>query len=153
MRLQIIPKEKIVISTTKTNEEINASLFKVFGQQADEVTKFKSNSNNFVIQRTLRIKSLFKIVANGTIIIGSEKNFIRIEITALDTYLKRLAFLWYALNGLLLLGLMYLIFINGFSTLFIFLPLLLVLIGYGLTTAALQGAMDQIIKDITKEVK
>ncbi len=153
MRFQIIPKEKIVISTTKTNEEINASLVKVFGQESDEVTKFKSNSNNFVIHKTLRFKSLLKIVANGTIIIGSEKNFIRIEITALDNYFKLIAFLWYGLNGLLFLYLIYMVFINGYSTLFIFLPIVLILVGYRFTTVALQGAMDRIIKDITREVK
>jgi hypothetical protein len=150
---QIIPKEKVVISTTKTNEEINASLAKVFGQQTDEVTKFRSNSNNFVIQRTLRLKSLLKVVANGTIIIGTEKNFIRIEMTASETELKPVALLWYGFNTLFFFFIIYMAFVEGFSLFFILLPVLLIYLGYRLTTMALQGAMDGIIKDITREVK
>ena len=152
MEFQLIRKRKIVINTTKSNEEINASLVKVFGHQKNGFTKFLGNSNKFLIQKTLRYNILSTIVANGTIIIGVEKNFIRLEISAPDTYLKLFALVWYGLNILMFLFLIGFTFVNGSFTPFIFLPILLIFIGYGLTTATLQLAMNKIIKEVKKAV-
>ena len=153
MKLKIIPKENITISTTKTNEEIVAILAKRFEHSNRGNTKFAYASNGFAIERTLQNSSGTYLVANATILNGTKINFIRLDITAKDTSLIFFTIFWYTINLSIFLLLVYLSIVNQEFEFSIFIPLLFIFLGYGFTTAMVQGGMDELIGEVKDAVK
>ena len=92
------------------------------------------------------------IIANGFIYNATE-NIIRIEVLAKDSYLFYFTLCWYLVN--LLIGAFMIIFfiLEETFSYFILLPFGFIFIGYGLTTATLQSAMDEMIREIRAAVK
>jgi len=151
MKFQIIPKQQIVlIYTKKSNDDICSSLEKKIGKKNG--TRFLNASKNFVIERTLGNSSGSTIIANGSIFNGTE-NIIRIEVLAKDTYLFFFAICWYLINVLIASFMIIFFILEETFSFFILLPLVFIFIGYGLTTAVLQGAMDEMIGEIKEAVK
>jgi hypothetical protein len=151
MRLQIIPREQtVLIPTKKSNDQISSSLMKLFGNKRS--VKLMTGHADFVIERTLWNSNRSLIVGSGHIE-NANGNTVRLKVIAKDSYLIYFGLFWYMVNVFMLLFMIYIFIVDRTFSFFILLPFVFMFIGYGVSTATLQGAMDEMIIEVRRAVK
>ena len=151
MRLQIIPKAKIVyLPTAKTEEEIASCLVRLYVKQKN--VKFMTGHHDFMIERTLWNNSHSVIIANGHIEV-TQTSTIRLQVVARDSYLFYFASMWYTIIISILLFVILTSIVNKTFNLLSLIVFPLGFLGYGLTTLTLQGAMEELIIEVRQAIK
>jgi hypothetical protein len=155
--LRFYPAETVIILTAKREVEIFESFNKVLLQHTDSTTRITRSvgSSNFEIIRKLKNGNNTLIIAHGVVEVDTStcNQAIYLDVTAKDQKLLLFMILWYVLNLLLFTLFLYSTIIHREFHFLNLLPLMFILLGYGLSTLMMQGAVDELIRDIKKAIK